>query len=201
MAILAWSLIMLNGGWRTMLDNGSPWALAVFALLMIFLPMVGFPISVFYVCAGVAFSPWQSIPVGLVCLAINMSASYLLARYCWREPLREKISRRWPQVFSLNEGSALRLTILVRAIPGIPFWMQNYILGVLAVPFAAYLALSWTIQGCFLVGVALTANGAITQDGQLALWGGFVVLVTMLGIRVTFRRRHADLTQSEASTT
>ncbi len=193
---------MLPSGpsWRYWLDPANPWTLLIFATLMIFLPMLGFPISAFYVCAGAIFSPWQSIPIGLVCLALNMSASYALATI-WREPLQAKFAPRWPAVFSMNERSALRLTILVRAIPGIPYSVQNYLLGVLAVPFGQYLTLSLIIQGCFLIGVALTANGAITQDGQTALWGGFVVLVTIIGLRVTFGRRHADLTQTDASTT
>ncbi|WP_309401002.1 TVP38/TMEM64 family protein [Cerasicoccus maritimus] len=199
-AVGVWAALA-TGNWRDWLDPSSPWALLIFAVLMTFLPMLGFPISAFYVCAGAVFDPWKGIPVGLACLAVNMSLSYALARTTWREPLRRKFAPRWPAIFALEERDSLRLTILIRAIPGIPYSVQNYLLGVLATPFGPYLALSLLIQGCFLSGVALTSHGAISQNGQVAVWGGLVVLVTILGLRITFKRRHADLTPSDAGTT
>ncbi|GHB90720.1 hypothetical protein GCM10007047_01910 [Cerasicoccus arenae] len=156
---------------------------------MIILPALGFPISPFYIFAGAVFNPWLIIPVGLVALSINMSVSYALARHVWREPLQKKFAARWPKLFAIDEISAARITILVRAVPGVPFPVQNCLLGVLAVPFWTYIALSVLIQGCFLTGVVLTTQGALNQNGQTALWGGLIIGITLLSLHLFYKQR------------
>jgi len=163
-------------------------ALPVFGVLMATLPIFGFPISAFYIFAGAAFPVSLAVPVGLVSLAVNMSVSYGLARYVWREPLRRKFEPRWPKVFALDERSTTRITILVRAVPGVPYAIQNYLLGAIATPFPTYLGLSLGIQGCIMTGVILTTRGLLDQNGQLALWGGLTAGITLVCLRLVWRR-------------
>ncbi|MEO0796845.1 MAG: VTT domain-containing protein [Verrucomicrobiota bacterium] len=189
LAIVFWRLALSGYDWRDLLESDSPYRPLIFVSLMTLMPVVGFPISAFYIFAGIGFEPVTAISLGLLSLSLNMSLSYLLARTIWREPMRKKFAERWPKAFTLDETSASQITILIRAIPGIPFWTQNYILGVLAVPFINYLSLSLLIQGCFLTGVVLTTRGAMNQDGQMALWGGLSVALVLIGLRMVLKRR------------
>lgn len=188
LAALCWALVLWGADWRAFIEAHPEAGAAVFCGLMIVLPLVGFPISAFYVFAGLTFSVPVALTAGGVGLAVNMSLGYLLARTVWREPLRRRLEPRWPRLFALDRNACAQVTLLVRAVPGVPYTAQNYLLGVLAVPFGLYLALSWAVQFVFLTGVVLTTRGVMDKDGAQALWGGLAVAVALVGMRLVWRR-------------
>ncbi len=185
---LCWALVLWGADWRAFIEDHPKSGAAVFCGLMILLPLVGFPISAFYVFAGLTFRVPVALAAGGVGLAVNMSLGYLLARTIWREPLRRRLEARWPRLFTLDRNACAQVTLLVRAVPGVPFTAQNYLLGVLAVPFGLYLSISWAVQFLFLTGVVLTTRGVVESDGAQALWGGVAVLVVVISLRLAWRR-------------
>ena len=65
------------------------------------------------------------------------------------------------------------LIVLLRVTPGVPFPVQNYLLGLAAVPFVRYLFVSCLIQ--------LPINGAVIFFGDALLQGkGKIALVSLL---------------------
>ena len=129
-----------------------------------------------------------ALTAGGLALLVNMTLGYLLARTVWREPLRRRLEPRWPRLFALDRNACAQVTLLVRAVPGVPFTAQNYLLGVLGVPFGLYLAISWAVQAVFLCGVVLTVRGVMDRDAVQALWGGLAVLVLVVSLRLAYRR-------------
>jgi uncharacterized membrane protein YdjX (TVP38/TMEM64 family) len=170
--LLVCGILLLTRGydWRELIDGEGLQGWGIYLGLLIVLPLIGFPISAFYVFSGLAFSPWMGLGLTSAGLFINMIFGYWIGRWYLHEPLsnylhRKERTRKW-----LHTGNLIRLTILVRAVPGVPYFMQNYILGLVKAPFWAYLFLSWIIQSLFCAGtIFLTSSGRHFRDLSSAL--------------------------------
>ncbi len=150
---------------------------------MVLLPLIGFPISAFTISAAFLFPLWMACLLGLCSLALNMALGYWIGCSLWQDFTKRQIQRRFPGFAGLSEKQAFRTTVLVRAIPGVPYFLQNYILAVLGVPFGFYLTCSLLIQGSFLIIITLTINGGLTQNPVQALTGGLLFALLILVLR------------------
>ncbi|MBC2601053.1 TVP38/TMEM64 family protein [Puniceicoccus vermicola] len=152
-----------------------------FLIAMIVLPTVGAPISLFYLAAGGLFPPLPAILIGLIALLGNTTLGYGIGRWALGEMTRTQLLKRWPKIFSPSRLNGIRAVILIRSVPGVPFWIQNVGLGAAKLPFLPYLALSVTIQGTFLTAMVLSVSGLLEQNhaylllGLLALIGAFAL--------------------------
>ncbi len=167
-ALLAQGLELIRGA-------GAP----VFFISMALLPALGAPQMAFSLTAGPAFGP--SLGMGLVvvlallAMTVNMVLSYLLARRALR-PLLEKLFIRLGYALpKATPGDEFDLIILLRVTPGVPFPVQNYLLGLAEVPFGKYLLVSCLIQ--------LPINAAFILFGEAMLHGrGKVALIALSAI-------------------
>jgi uncharacterized membrane protein YdjX (TVP38/TMEM64 family) len=104
-------------------------------LLLTLLPLIGFPVSVLHVAAGLRFG----VPLGLALvwtsILLQLLASYGIVHWKRRyfaqrfKSLREKIPH----------GAHASVTVFTMLIPGAPFFAQNYTLAVIGVPLRLYL--------------------------------------------------------------
>lgn len=172
-----WLFSRAGYDWRVVLDGTSPWT---FFGLMATLPMAGFPISVCYIYAGLAFDAPTAALACIGALAINMTGSYLLMRTVFREPIMRLLARRGWRIPELKGYSIFRFVFIVRTVPGPPFFFQNLALSVAGVPFWSYLWISLLAQGGIALGV-IYCSGVLSRDPSSA--GGIVALV-ILGILV-----------------
>ena len=107
----------------------------------------------------------------------------LLRRYLLRE-------RALPE---MSKHNAVRLGLILRLTPGIPYALQNMILGIMGMRFRDYLLVSipttslWT--ACFVI-----TGGAIFK-GQLgwAITGIVILIVVILATRMWSRKNPADV--------
>jgi uncharacterized membrane protein YdjX (TVP38/TMEM64 family) len=184
------AVVLYFVGWRTAWEEGRRWfsstmdAVAaagpvVFFSAMAILPAVGAPNLPFALVAGPAFGERLGMPLvitlGLIALTINLTFTYWLAR-TWLRPLVTRLLARFgyplPQV---EGGDATDLIVLLRVTPGIPFSVQNYLLGLANAPFGRYLVLScaiqWVMNGAFMLfGEALSqGRGKMVLTAVLVL--------------------------------
>ena len=164
------ALILLGYDWRSLIVDQGFKGYAFYIGFLIVLPLLGFPISAFYVFSGITFSPWVGLGVTSTGLFLNMIAGYWVGRCYLHEPIsaylhKKEKTKRW-----LHTKNLIRLTVLVRAVPGVPYFMQNYILGLVKAPFWMYLFVSWSIQSMFCAGtIFLTSSGKHFRDASNAL--------------------------------
>ena len=59
----------------------------------------------------------------------------------------------------LPQGNDLRLILILRLTPVLPFFLQNYTLGLFRVPFRLYLPVSMGCSGLITCGVVLSGAG------------------------------------------
>ena len=153
---------------------------APFFIAMALLPIFGFPIVAFTVVAGPVFGPVIGVGNVIGCAMaaeiVNMTICYFLAAgplHPWAERLAAWLGYKLPR---LPEGSAWEITLLVRIIPGPPFFLQNYLLGFARVPFGIYLLVSTLVHALFICG-AILAGDAFTRRDPRALEVGALLLI------------------------
>lgn len=156
----------------------------MFVLAMSLLPVVGFPIAAFYLLAGAIFGFWEGWLYCLISLAINMSLSYVVARYCLHEALTKLLNKGGYSLPNLSEVNEFRFTFLLRAVPGPPFTVQNYLLSLLGVRFPIYISISVLVQGVIAAGM-VACGGALPETVTLGhVLVGMALLSVLVGMKV-----------------
>ncbi len=195
---LVWQWVIAARDWVR--DAGPGWFFAAFTVL----PACGVPLSLFTLTVAPAFSTqiglgWV-IVLSAASLALNLALSYWLARHALR-PLVEKIvlllGYKLP---AAAPGEHVLLCILLRFVPGPPYAVQSYILGLAKVRFRPYMAVSflgqfgWTLAAIFF-GDALARGGSgKTFFIALALIAALVIATRIVRGRLS---RNTGLTAAQ----
>lgn len=178
--------------------NAGP---ATFFLAMAVLPAFGAPLSFFCLTAGSVFGPLLGMPLVLVlslsAIAANIAFSHLLARRALRPSLAYLMGRLGYKLPQVNSGDSTDLIVLIRVTPGLPFPVQNYLLGLAAVPFPRYFVISCLIAFPLNSAIIIFGEALLQGRGRMALLGLLLVLAVMVGIHLV-RRRYRTRTQSTA---
>ena len=159
-----------------------------FALLTL-LPLVGFPVNVLHIAAGIRFG----IPLGLTLVALSillqLLSSYALVHLFrnkfehWLAPLRARIPR----------GAHASICVFVVMLPGAPFSAINYVLPLIGVPLRTYLLCCLPLHALrSTVTVSLGGQSNDLTPARLAVLAAYATLV--LGVSWwTYRRIRSQL--------
>ena len=185
--------------WLELLDLGhsfleeNPWALFV---VMATLPGLGFPSSATLMLFGVVMAPHYGMPAA-VALAIAAQSLCSIWTYGLAAGPLKRLLRRYLQreraLPEMSKYNAVRLGLILRLTPGIPYALQNIILGIIGMRFRDYLLVSipttslWT--ACFVI-----TGGAIFK-GQLgwAITGIVILIVVILATQMWSRKNPTDV--------
>lgn len=168
--LLAWKLgvdgPMLKSAWKQTEHylQSHPWLL--FAGL-VFLPGLPVPTSALLLLAGTV---WRDRPVAacaicLLAMALNMTWTYWVAARPGRGVVEKLLAAGSIRVPEMQQGNHLRFLLVLRLTPGVPLFLQNYLLGFFRIPFRLYLPVSIACNALFACGFVL--SGAGVADGNL----------------------------------
>jgi uncharacterized membrane protein YdjX (TVP38/TMEM64 family) len=167
--------------------------IALFAAIAI-LPGFGFPASPLLILAGAVWgSDLGACFIAIAATALNMAWTYAAAAGPARRLVARILGSRWDRWRNMDRRNLLKLTLLLRITPGLPLVVQNYTLGLLAVPFVPYLLISIPINGLFVTGFVLT-GGAIFEGSLGAAIAGLSILIAASFAVKIVRRRMASAT-------
>ncbi len=163
-----------------------------FFVAMALLPAVGVPILTFALTAGPVFGDRLGLPLvlalSLAAVTVNIVLTFFLARGAFRPLLVWLFARlgyRLPQVDPSDETG---LIVIVRVTPGVPFPVQNYLLGLSGVGFARYLWLSIAVAFVYQTGFVLFGDALLQGRAKV------IVLAVSLLVAATaatqLLRRH-----------
>lgn len=148
-------------GWLRMAGPGT------FFGGMAVLPAVGFPLFPFTLAAGPAFGETMGgVNVALCALAavaVNVTLSYWLARTVFRAVVQRVMVWMGFRLPELPQGAAWEAAFIVRLVPGLPFCVQSYLMGLMRLPVLPYTVASVSVPAIYIFGVVL---------GGEALWNG-----------------------------
>ncbi|HYD83513.1 MAG TPA: hypothetical protein VEA63_05660, partial [Opitutus sp.] len=85
-------------------------------------------------------------------------------------------------------GDHTDLAIVVRVTPGIPFFVQNYLLGLAGVPLGKYLLVSCIISWSYTVGFVVFGDALLHGKGKMALLA--VSLLVAAAVITHWLRKH-----------
>lgn len=155
-----------------------PWALI---LSLATLPGLGFPISPIFILFGAVLAPkfgmFNTCVIGILAQSICSAWAYALAAGPLRDLILKYLLKNRP-LPALTAQNAWRMGFILRITPGIPYALQNFVLGVIRLPFRTYMLVSVPIQSIYCVGF-IVSGGAIFS-GRIGLAISVVVLLIAL---------------------
>lgn len=177
--------------WFEACREAGPWP---FFVLMALLPGIGFPLAPFTFTAGPLFGPSLGVgPVILCCtlaVAINVALSYVIAARLMRPLALRLVAWLGYPLPQLGDRSAWMATLLLRIVPGPPFFLQSYLLALIGVPFGIYMLVSTLVPFGYMASIVLFGDAIARGDPWAA--GGAAGLFFIVGAIIhQLRRRWA----------
>jgi uncharacterized membrane protein YdjX (TVP38/TMEM64 family) len=106
-------------------------------VLLIVLPLIGFPANVLHVGAGLRFG----VPLGLTLVWVSILL-HLLISYGLVHGNRAFFARHFKSIRQkIPKGAHAPVTVFTMLIPGAPYFAQNYALPLVGVPLRLYLGI------------------------------------------------------------
>ena len=204
---LGWLLLPLRE-WMDQLQHWllglGAWGVVIFALILIvatFLPMPDWPLPI---VAGYVFGFWAFLLV-YIGIAVPSMIAFLAARHLARDQMKAFLARR-PKYQAIDKAvtrEGWQVVVLLRLSPVVPFNLQNYALGVTAIPFWPYV---WATLAGIIPGIVIyvyfgifgkgLGNGASVLDW--VIFGLGCLATIALGVVVT-RETKAKFAQKRGS--
>ena len=129
-------------------------------LAFLILPLLGVPLSIFLVLAGLRFGLVWGMVVTTVCIFFHHYLGYWIAHSYLRTKILRYAERKGHKVPKVGDESPVWFTVLFTSIHGPPYAFKLYLLALTDVPFKifCYVGAPVYIAFCFLpVGAAAAA--------------------------------------------
>ena len=191
--VIGWQVVMEKG--RAVVATGVAWVTsagpAVYFCAMAVLPAFGVPMAPFALAAGPLFGERLGFPtiilLGIVALTLNLTVTYWLARRALRQWLTRLLARFGYAIPQVDREDITDLIVLLRVTPGVPFFAQNYLLGIADAPFLRYLVLSCAIQWPINCGFMLFGDALSQGRGKVIVTA--ILLLAAVSVGTQFVRR------------
>lgn len=173
-------------------------AVGVIAAIAV-LPLIGFPVSILHLVAGVRFDFWSGILVVGATTAIHHLLGWTLVRV---------LPRRWferldPWRKKLRGAGYLDVTLLCCLLPGMPYTVQLYLKPLVGTPLWLILGLSTLLHTARAVVTILLGDiSADLTPGKIAALAVYYVLlfavsaVALRHLRRTLAMKNTDATSA-----
>ena len=195
----AWSAHPELEYWKQLASDGRLFLEAhplMLVLVLATLPGVGFPMSPLLILFGIVMSPRFGMPItctiGIAATSVCTIWTYALATGPLRHFLKTRLLSKWT-LPELSERSALRLGLIIRITPGIPYPLQNVALGVMGLRFKTYLLVSLPVQSLYTIGFIVTGGAIFEGKAGLALTGVLLLVVVILVSRMLRSRTTSNV--------
>ncbi|MFU8848305.1 MAG: VTT domain-containing protein [Opitutales bacterium] len=195
---LLWQSYPHPDDWRRIFNSSleylrtHPWALLA---ALATLPGIGFPISPLLVLIGIALAPRYGLAMtctlGILAQSCCTTWTYLLASGPLRSVLRRFLSQR-RELPHFDERNALRLGLILRITPGIPYALQNIVLGIVGMRFRPYLMVSIPITALWTIGFIVTGGAFFEGRAGLAISGILLLIVLVLLTKMLQRKTQVN---------
>ena len=154
-----------------------------FFSLMALLPMIGVPLTPFFVVAGATFGISLGTMGSILALGVNLVASYVLGRRL-RPRIGAMLSRLGYQLpnFETRDKGAFRFTLAMKLAPGVPAFVKTYGLAMAGIQFWWYFGVSMVITGAYGISIIVLGDSLFDHDRKRIVLAAGVLLVLALGV-------------------
>ena len=153
-----------------------------FFVAMAILPSLWAPVSPFLLLAGAIYDMPIALGGCAVALASNMALSWLLAGKLFR-PLFERLVHRFGySVPEMKNESMVTVAVLLRITPGMPFPLQNYLLGLAQMPFGWYMGISLPLTLAMAFSIILFGDAILKGNVTVVLLAISLFVALSIGV-------------------
>lgn len=165
-----------------------------FAALLI-LPLIGFPLSVLALAAGLRFGLGPALLLMAPALTFHLLFSYIAGRRWLAAPIHRWLARYDFTLPRAPAGESFSVALLVNLIPGPPYFAKNYLLAVADLPFRSYFFAG------LLANLLNTSMGILAGDffRHMNLQGGAILAAYVVIVSIFCHRLIRHLRRSAPS--
>lgn len=123
----------------------GPWGAVIFVAAYIAATLVLIPSTALTLAAGYLFGPVYGTALVSLASTIGASLAFLISRYL-AQPYAQAKLQQYPKLKSIEKqvsSEGVKLVLLLRLAPLVPFTVLNYALGVTDISFVSYIAATW----------------------------------------------------------
>lgn len=113
--------------------------------LVAVLPLFGFSVAVVYLVVGAVFGGWLGLAVIAGATAVHLLGSHWIARSFLRAPVQRFLQRRKHRLPELPEGEEWTVVLMTALVPGLPYFIRNYLLALSGIPLRTYFWICWPV--------------------------------------------------------
>lgn len=163
---------------RTSMENMHKVPLLILTAV---LPLFGFSIGITYLVLGAVFGGWLGLAVVAGITAVHLLGSHWIARSFLRGPLERYLKKRKKHLPELPHGEEWSVALMTALVPGLPYFVRNYLLALSGIPLRIYFWICWPVYVVRSVLVIFLGDfsGDISAQ-RIGVLGG--VLVVKVGI-------------------
>lgn len=169
---------------KELIVSYGPWP---FFLIMTVGLFVGLPVSPFLILSGI-YGLEIAIAGCVFSVMINMVGGWALSGR-WLRPFFERlVSRFGYSIPQFKRSDMIQVALLIRLTPGLPFFLQNYLLGLARMPLVWYLAVSMPIVLTVDVCVIIFGDALLRGDMGVIVGAAFLMIMISLIVRMIRNR-------------
>ena len=168
---------------RAAVDLLAGFGPVTFFAAMAILPSLWAPVSPFLILAGALYDmPLALLGSGLA-LSSNMAISWLVAGRWFRPPFERLVHRFGYTVPEMTKETMVTVAALLRVTPGMPFPLQNYLLGLARMPFGWYMAVSLPLNLSIAFSIVWFGDALLKGNATMILLALSVIIALSLAVR------------------
>lgn len=171
---------------------------AIFFSLLAVLPAFGLPISPFFMISAV-----YGIGFSLICtvaaLSVNLTLIYWLGVGVFHPVIERFIRRTRYSIPKVRPSDYSKITLLVRITPGLPYFVQGYLLALGGIPFGIYFIISIIVSTSAAAAFIFLGESVFQGKSGPAILGICLLLVLILAAKI-IRDRYAKTNEKKSAT-
>ena len=167
----------------------------LFIPLMIFLPLVGVPLTFFLLLIGIKFGALNGLFLLEAIIPIHILIAYLLAIGV-RNPIESfLVNRKNYQIPEVPEDKAFLFSFFTLTFPVFPYSVKLYLLPLAGVKFRYCFWLNWAIQGTMCIPFVLLGRSA--ADLNAVMFGATVLVIIAMFLFLRWAKKQYVALQKE----
>lgn len=165
----------------------AAWFIAAFFIL----PVLGFPISILTILAGVRFGLVGGMALAAGGTIFHHIAAYRITHGLFRDKVRERLERAGRKIPPIKKEHQVLLTALFAAIHGPPYAPKLYLLALTDIPFRIYLGVGAPIYILFCL-VPIGAGSAVMNFSPVWLFALTALSIVIMMAGFWLKKRFGD---------
>lgn len=169
-------------------------------LLIATLPIFGFSIVICYMVVGSKFGAGWGVAVIALATMVHLLGSHWIATSFLRKRIEAFIAKKKYKLPHVPEGENASISLMTAIIPGLPYFVRNYLLALAGIPLRTYfwVCLPVYVLRSLLVLFAADFSAELTVNKSVLLIGIFLLKVGICAYIIK-RLRDKSLRKSKHS--